>query len=51
MGKDVAVTGVANGPPSRVYIDPRTAQVTGTHGWANVHRFLRQVHTWSLSIA
>ena len=32
------------GSPSRVYIDPWTAQVTGTHGWANVHRFLRQVH-------
>lgn len=30
--------------PSRVYIDPWTAHVTGTHGWANVHRFLRQVH-------
>lgn len=32
------------GAPSRVYIDPWTARVTGTHGWANVHRFLRQVH-------
>jgi len=32
------------GAPSRVYIDPWTAQVTGIHGWANVHRFLRQVH-------
>ncbi|WP_394659878.1 PepSY-associated TM helix domain-containing protein [uncultured Novosphingobium sp.] len=32
------------GAPSRVYIDPWTAQVTGTHGWANAHRFLRQVH-------
>jgi uncharacterized iron-regulated membrane protein len=32
------------GAPHRVYIDPWTAEVTGQHGWANVHRFLRQVH-------
>lgn len=32
------------GSPGRVYIDPWSAEVTGTHGWANVHRFLRQVH-------
>lgn len=32
------------GSPRRVYVDPWTAQVTGTHGWTNVHRFLRQVH-------
>ncbi|MBB4857982.1 putative iron-regulated membrane protein [Novosphingobium chloroacetimidivorans] len=32
------------GAPSRVYIDPWSARVTGTHRWANVHRFLRQVH-------
>lgn len=30
--------------PRRVYIDPWAAEVTGQHGWANVHRFLRQVH-------
>ncbi|WP_346766752.1 PepSY-associated TM helix domain-containing protein [Novosphingobium sp. ERW19] len=30
--------------PLRVYVDPWTGAVTGTHGWANVHRFLRQVH-------
>ncbi|MFD1106430.1 PepSY-associated TM helix domain-containing protein [Sphingobium olei] len=32
------------GAPERVYVDPWTAEVTGQHGWANVHRFLRQVH-------
>lgn len=32
------------GAPRRVYIDPWTGEVTGQHGWANVHRFLRQVH-------
>ncbi|AHE57135.1 PepSY-associated TM helix domain-containing protein [Sphingomonas sanxanigenens] len=32
------------GAPGRVYIDPWTAEVQGKHGWANVHRFLRQVH-------
>ncbi|WP_420144061.1 PepSY-associated TM helix domain-containing protein [Sphingobium sp.] len=32
------------GAPERVYIDPWTARVTGRHGWANVHRFLRQAH-------
>ncbi len=32
------------GAPRRVYLDPWTGEVTGTHGWANVHRFLRQVH-------
>ncbi len=32
------------GAPERIYVDPWTAQVTGRHGWANVHRFLRQVH-------
>ncbi|AUW59876.1 peptidase [Sphingobium sp. SCG-1] len=35
---------LGKGAPRRVYINPWTAQVTGTHGWANVHRFLRQVH-------
>ncbi|MHA6720407.1 PepSY-associated TM helix domain-containing protein [Sphingomonas sp. RS6] len=28
----------------RVYVDPWSGAVTGTHSWANVHRFLRQVH-------
>ncbi|MEN3748768.1 PepSY-associated TM helix domain-containing protein [Sphingomonas sp. HF-S3] len=32
------------GAPGRVYVDPWTGEVTGQHGWANVHRFLRQVH-------
>ncbi|MFV0623485.1 PepSY-associated TM helix domain-containing protein [Sphingomonas sp. ac-8] len=32
------------GAPRRVYVDPWSGRVTGTHGWANVHRFLRQVH-------
>ncbi|EQB10671.1 PepSY-associated TM helix domain-containing protein [Sphingobium lactosutens] len=32
------------GAPERIYVDPWTAEVTGRHGWANVHRFLRQVH-------
>ena len=32
------------GAPRRVYIDPWSARVTGTHGWFSVHRFLRQVH-------
>lgn len=32
------------GSPDRVYIDPWSAEVAGKHGWANVHRFLRQVH-------
>ena len=32
------------GAPERVYVDPLTAKVTGRHGWANVHRFLRQAH-------
>lgn len=35
---------MGKGAPRRVYIDPWEARVTGTHGWANVHRFLRQVH-------
>lgn len=35
---------MGRGAPRRVYIDPWSAKVTGTHGWANVHRFLRQVH-------
>ena len=35
---------MGRGAPRRVYVDPWTAEVTGTHGWANVHRFLRQVH-------
>ncbi|MCW2382947.1 MULTISPECIES: PepSY-associated TM helix domain-containing protein [unclassified Sphingobium] len=35
---------IGKGSPRRVYVDPWEAQVTGTHGWANVHRFLRQVH-------
>lgn len=30
--------------PRRVYVDPWEARATGSHGWANVHRFLRQVH-------
>jgi uncharacterized iron-regulated membrane protein len=30
--------------PLRVYVDPWSGRVTGTHGWANVHRFLRQAH-------
>lgn len=45
------------GAPSRVYVDPWTGEVTGRHGWANVHRFLRQVHrhlmlpvTWGIPI-
>ncbi|MBO9726199.1 MAG: PepSY domain-containing protein [Novosphingobium sp.] len=32
------------GAPRRVYIDPWSGKVTGAHGWANVHRFLRQAH-------
>lgn len=32
------------GAPERIFVDPWTAEVTGRHGWANVHRFLRQVH-------
>jgi uncharacterized iron-regulated membrane protein len=32
------------GAPRRIYVDPWSGEVTGTHGWANVHRFLRQVH-------
>jgi uncharacterized iron-regulated membrane protein len=32
------------GAPERIYVDPWTARVTGRHGWANAHRFLRQVH-------
>ncbi|OWK29879.1 PepSY-associated TM helix domain-containing protein [Sphingomonas mucosissima] len=32
------------GAPRRIYVDPWTGEVTGQHGWANVHRFLRQVH-------
>lgn len=32
------------GAPLRVYVDPWSGRVTGTHGWANVHRFLRQAH-------
>jgi uncharacterized iron-regulated membrane protein len=32
------------GAPRRVYVDPWTGKVTGQHSWANVHRFLRQVH-------
>ncbi|MCJ1962469.1 PepSY-associated TM helix domain-containing protein [Novosphingobium mangrovi (ex Hu et al. 2023)] len=32
------------GSPRRVYVDPWSGKVTGTHGWANVHRFLRQIH-------
>lgn len=35
---------MGTGAPRRVYIDPWTARVTGTHDWANVHRFFRQVH-------
>ncbi|MFZ5706706.1 MAG: PepSY-associated TM helix domain-containing protein [Pseudomonadota bacterium] len=35
---------VGKGSPRRVYLDPWTARVTGTHGWANVHRLLRQLH-------
>ena len=35
---------MGKGAPRRVYVDPWTAEVTGTHDWANVHRFLRQVH-------
>lgn len=30
--------------PSRVFVDPYTAEVTGTGGWANAQRFLRQTH-------
>lgn len=32
------------GAPERIYVDPWTAKLTGKHGWANVHRFLRQAH-------
>lgn len=32
------------GAPRRIYVDPWTGKVTGQHGWANIHRFLRQVH-------
>lgn len=35
---------MGKGAPRRVFVDPWSAQVTGTHGWASVHRFLRQVH-------
>ena len=35
---------IGSGAPRRAYLDPWTGQVTGTHGWANVHRFLRQTH-------
>lgn len=35
---------MGKGAPRRVYLDPWSGRVTGTHGWANVHRFLRQVH-------
>lgn len=28
----------------RVYVNPYTAEVTGTAGWANIHRFLRNTH-------
>ena len=35
---------IGKGAPRRIHVDPWTAQVTGTQGWANVHRFLRQVH-------
>ncbi|ODT85286.1 PepSY-associated TM helix domain-containing protein [Phenylobacterium sp. SCN 70-31] len=28
----------------RVYVNPWTAEVTGTGGWANIHRVLRQTH-------
>lgn len=33
-----------SGAPGRVYVDPWSAEVTGMHNWANVHRFLRQAH-------
>lgn len=33
-----------SGAPGRVYVDPWTAEVTGKHGWASAHRFLRQIH-------
>jgi uncharacterized iron-regulated membrane protein len=35
---------MGKGAPRRVYVDPWSARVIGTHGWASVHRFLRQVH-------
>jgi uncharacterized iron-regulated membrane protein len=35
---------MGSGAPLRVYVDPWSGRVTGTHGWANVHRFLRQAH-------
>lgn len=35
---------MGKGAPRRVYVDPWEARATGSHGWANVHRFLRQVH-------
>lgn len=28
----------------RVYVNPWTAEVTGTAGWGNIHRFLRNTH-------
>jgi uncharacterized iron-regulated membrane protein len=30
--------------PIRVFVDPYTGEVTGVGGWANAHRFLRQIH-------
>lgn len=39
-----AWVGPEKGAPRRIYIDPWTGKVTGQHGWANIHRFLRQVH-------
>ncbi|GAA0752067.1 MULTISPECIES: PepSY-associated TM helix domain-containing protein [Sphingomonas] len=35
---------MGGGAPRRVYLDPWSGRVAGTRGWANVHRFLRQVH-------
>lgn len=39
-----AWAGPEKGAPRRIYVDPWTGRVTGQHGWANIHRFLRQVH-------
>jgi uncharacterized iron-regulated membrane protein len=39
-----AWAGPQKGAPRRIYVDPWTGKVTGQHGWANIHRFLRQVH-------
>lgn len=38
------LTAAPEGGKKRIYVDPATAEVQGTHGWITIQRFIRNLH-------